>query len=156
MYAISTKRKPPKIWLHISGWVRVRIITLTSHKCHGVSNNRQLDRWLINLFRLTARKQTTPPKKEKHQISTRLFRVKPSEKKCTCVYRVMWYDHRWCRYQHVILTLDFTIIPQILREYFPRKNNVICVNMLTHWGRDKMAASFLTTFSNAFSWQKML
>ena len=27
---------------------------------------------------------------------------------------------------------------------------------LTHWGRDKMAAIFLTTFSNAFSWMKML
>ena len=27
---------------------------------------------------------------------------------------------------------------------------------LTHWGRDKMAAIFRTTFSNAFSWMKML
>ena len=27
---------------------------------------------------------------------------------------------------------------------------------LTHWGRDKMAAIFQTTFSNAFSWMKML
>ena len=26
---------------------------------------------------------------------------------------------------------------------------------LTHWGRDKMAAVFQTTFSNAFSWMKM-
>ena len=26
---------------------------------------------------------------------------------------------------------------------------------LTHWGWDKMAANFLTTFSNAFSWMKM-
>ena len=26
---------------------------------------------------------------------------------------------------------------------------------LTHWGRDKMAAIFQTTFSNAFSWMKM-
>ena len=29
------------------------------------------------------------------------------------------------------------------------------VGMLTHWGRDKMAAKYLTTFSNAFSWMKM-
>ena len=28
-------------------------------------------------------------------------------------------------------------------------------NHLTHWGRDKMAAIFQTTFSNAFSWMKM-
>ena len=26
---------------------------------------------------------------------------------------------------------------------------------LTHWGQDKMAAIFQTTFSNAFSWMKM-
>ena len=31
-----------------------------------------------------------------------------------------------------------------------------CDNDLTHWGRDKMAAIFRTTFSNAFSWMKML
>ena len=28
-------------------------------------------------------------------------------------------------------------------------------NELTHWGRDKTAANFLTTFSNAFSWMKI-
>ena len=28
-------------------------------------------------------------------------------------------------------------------------------NRLTHWDRDKMAAIFQTTFSNAFSWMKM-
>ena len=27
--------------------------------------------------------------------------------------------------------------------------------LLTHWGRDKMAAIFLMTFSNAFSWMKI-
>ena len=29
------------------------------------------------------------------------------------------------------------------------------LNVLTHWGRDKMAAISHTTFSNAFSWMKM-
>ena len=29
-------------------------------------------------------------------------------------------------------------------------------SVLTHWGRDKMAAIFQTTFSNEFSWMKML
>ena len=29
------------------------------------------------------------------------------------------------------------------------------VIVLTHWGRDKMAAIFQTTFSNGFSWMKM-
>ena len=30
------------------------------------------------------------------------------------------------------------------------------VNELTHWGWDKMAAKFLTTISNAFSWMKIV
>ena len=29
------------------------------------------------------------------------------------------------------------------------------LNLLTHWGRDKMAAIFRTTFSNRFSWMKI-
>ena len=32
---------------------------------------------------------------------------------------------------------------------------VVILPSLTHWGRDKMAAIFQTTFSNAFSWMKM-
>ena len=28
-------------------------------------------------------------------------------------------------------------------------------HILSHWGRDKMAANFLMTFSNAFSWMKL-
>ena len=30
-----------------------------------------------------------------------------------------------------------------------------CASLLIHWSRDKMAAIFQTTFSNAFSWMKM-
>ena len=31
----------------------------------------------------------------------------------------------------------------------------LSVNCLTHWGRDKMAVNFLTTFSNVYSWTKI-
>ena len=31
----------------------------------------------------------------------------------------------------------------------------VLINSLTHWGRDKMAAIFQTTYSKAFSWMKM-
>ena len=31
----------------------------------------------------------------------------------------------------------------------------MCMNILTHWGRDKMDAISQTTFSSAFSWMKM-
>ena len=36
-------------------------------------------------------------------------------------------------------------------------NNVVSLTsaLLPHWGRDKMANIFLTTFSNAFSWMEM-
>ena len=34
-------------------------------------------------------------------------------------------------------------------------NHVLFKVSLTHWGRDKMAAIFQTTFSNAFPWMKM-
>ena len=33
--------------------------------------------------------------------------------------------------------------------------NWFIISPLTHWGRDKMAAIFQTTFWNAFSWMKM-
>ena len=36
-----------------------------------------------------------------------------------------------------------------------RDSNLMSNWSLTHWGRDKMAAVFLKTFSNAFSWMKM-
>ena len=36
-------------------------------------------------------------------------------------------------------------------QYFTTCNK----QFLTHWGRDKMATIFQTTFSNAFSWKKM-
>ena len=34
-------------------------------------------------------------------------------------------------------------------------NIVACSHLLTHWGWDKMATIFQTTFSNAFPWMKM-
>ena len=46
--------------------------------------------------------------------------------------------HNECVYPHI-------------REQKPNSS----VTQLTHWGRDKMAAIFQTTFSNAFSWMKM-
>ena len=47
-----------------------------------------------------------------------------------------------------------TVIYETIRDIF----YVLYMKLtakLTHWGRDKMAAIFQTTFSNAFSWVKM-
>ena len=41
-------------------------------------------------------------------------------------------------------------------RHFCKCGSSYCVTIkLTHWGRDKMAAIFPTTFSNGFSWMKM-
>ena len=39
-------------------------------------------------------------------------------------------------------------------QYFQAVNYFTQEFMLAHWGRDKMAAIFQTTFSDAFSWMK--
>ena len=46
---------------------------------------------------------------------------------------------------------------QLLRGFFKYWIEFVPVGLfvLTHWGRDKMAAIFQTTFFNAFSWMKM-
>ena len=41
-------------------------------------------------------------------------------------------------------------------DYFCHYHTIQWLCMLTHWGRDKMAAVSQTTPSNAFSWMKML
>ena len=52
-------------------------------------------------------------------------------------------------------------IPTLIRRHIcimrALMYSVECIfnRILTHWGRDKMAAVFQTTFSNAFSWMKM-
>ena len=95
---------------------------------------------------------------------------------------VFWNDHTPCQIN--VSRLTFTIffmifklmfqcfkpllrrqfIPYIGKFSFSKQNNVGFVNehyemphifLLTHWGRDKMAAISQTTLSNAFSWMKM-
>ena len=62
------------------------------------------------------------------------------------------------------------IVQKLSKEHISRWNYLFCPSwcvktsqdttldylLLTHWGRDKMAAIFQTTFWNAFSWMKML
>ena len=42
------------------------------------------------------------------------------------------------------------------KETFTGTNALSSINILTHWGRDKMTAFSQTTLSNAFSWMKIL
>ena len=44
---------------------------------------------------------------------------------------------------------------KLMVRLLSKSHQNICYCYLTHWGRDKMAAIYQTTFSNAFSWTKM-
>ena len=56
---------------------------------------------------------------------------------------------RWANIKDIIDTLHCCPTPYKCCER-------VGVTVLTHWGRDKMAAISQTTLSNAFSWMKML
>ena len=59
----------------------------------------------------------------------------------------------WCRFTFysVIDSKYISFLVPEMSYYFNRKDRCL----LTHCGRDKMAAIFHTTFSNGFSWLKM-
>ena len=59
------------------------------------------------------------------------------------IYTVRCHYHNMVKY---IISLTL-----IIQEWWRQNIN----QSLTHWGRDKMVAHFLTTFSNAFSWMKI-
>ena len=61
--------------------------------------------------------------------------------------RILW--------QHGNYTWNSTDPDSVHKEQVMRSCDDLFVVALTHWGRDKMAANFLTTFSNAFSCMKM-
>ena len=68
-----------------------------------------------------------------------------------CVFNTGLWKHR-CLKTHSSYTMlstdDFSVTPRFFSVFllFP---------FLIHWGQDKMAAIFQTTFSNGFSWLKM-
>ena len=49
-----------------------------------------------------------------------------------------------------------TSIRSLIKEIIFVINTLPVIEGLTHWGRDKMAANWQATFSNAFSWIKCL
>ena len=61
----------------------------------------------------------------------------------------------------LLCALELSIITTRFRPITPPSGQVTMTDsagptiLLTHWGRDKMAAIFRTTFSNAFSWMKI-
>ena len=52
--------------------------------------------------------------------------------------------HQW--WPSILMHIN---VPRSQRQWNPNQS------LLTHWGRDKMAAIFQTIFSNAFSWMQM-
>ena len=58
-----------------------------------------------------------------------------------------------CQQNHSTISC-ISILHEVVNYY--SRNDYDGYACLTHWGRDKMAAVSQTTFSNAFSWMKML
>ena len=70
---------------------------------------------------------------------------------CACLQRIVLFAGRGSSSAHPKST-DIKaneIYRQVSNIKSPKSQ------LLTHWGRDKMAAIFQTTFSHAFSWMKM-
>ena len=66
----------------------------------------------------------------------------------------------WIKLWHLVShqNRNWSYLEIYLKEWHPvpnHNNDTLPDTVLTHWGRDKMAVIFLTTFSNAFSWMKM-
>ena len=55
----------------------------------------------------------------------------------------------WSRFL-ITSRLPHDVIPYYIRD----PKNLTALQIITHWGRDKIAAIFQMTFSNAFSWMK--
>ena len=61
----------------------------------------------------------------------------------------MWGHCYVCRTRNLMKLSNETLLHCIMVA-------IIRLTALTHWGRDKMAAIFKTTFSSAFSWMKII
>ena len=66
------------------------------------------------------------------------------------------YDFIFCHHTDFFICSNYDDVHYyIWWSFFMWKTSVIGPSKLTHWGRDKMAAIFQTTFPNGFSWMKM-
>ena len=77
------------------------------------------------------------------------------EKQNCCVLIYMYFADIFSLYFSWLQSLVFWI--WFYLAHYPLANVAVFLklSLLTHWGRDKMAAILQTTFSNAFSWMKM-
>ena len=82
-------------------------------------------------------------------IARRMYGAKPSSRPLLAY----WCSSQWNWKPGIIIFIqvnEFQKMPSV--KWRPL---VLGLHVLTHWGRDKMAAISQTTFSNAFSWMKM-
>ena len=70
-----------------------------------------------------------------------------------CIFPNYKLNHKWKRTR--IGTLRWSFCVKYFLRYCLTSLYQPILKKLTHWGRDKVAAIFQTTFSNAFSWMKM-
>ena len=63
--------------------------------------------------------------------------------------------YNYVLYPFSVLILHWSHVHHCQEICYPTSRVFTLIVGLTHWGRDKMAAIFQTTFSNVFSWMKM-
>ena len=96
-------------------------------------------------------------------LRLRRFQFRRSHREGSChisVVQFAFYRAIWCLSQDMAIYLPWDMMeknPLIHWSVFGMdvQLSTIDVRILTHWGLDKMAFIFQTTFSNAFSWMKM-
>ena len=79
--------------------------------------------------------------------------VRPRDLSIICSSSIRTAVSRNMCEEHSRIVWDNSLHIQVLNYW--RKTVIRARCLLTHWGRDNMAAIFQTTFSNAFSWMKM-
>ena len=71
------------------------------------------------------------------------------------IYEIMFMERLKCYYDHKYSEMPWIIWSGFLQNAHRRHSVKLYHLSLTHWGQDKMAAIFQTTFCNAFCWMKM-
>ena len=135
------------------------------HNDHdGVSNHQPHGCLLSRLFRRRSKKtsklrvtglcvgNSPGPVNSPHKgpVTRKMF---PFDDVIMYPYSLEWFYWRWslCQWINANGWACYRYVPKHNRIQ-QSVNKTMC---LTHWGRDKMAASFQTTLSNGFSWMKM-
>ena len=146
-------------WLHIASWRVVEYIINNSIYLAIILRTkiRPFSK-LCNVWCLNA-----PMKSVRIRVSSHEHHGVLKHRQLDCLFtNLCWLTYKnkkstilaiWAHWWLVFSSLK----GPVMRKGFPCPDVILSIMAcpLTHWGRGKMAANFLTTFSNAFSWMRI-